>query len=118
MLVTAVPPEEATTTPPPPAADDDVAPAIGPGGAGSSVLVLFFMPLLVTLPLILLVVVVSSVAVAVGRGEATRFGSAPSRRTIHTWHKSTTHKVDAGKWRKVKDWAGVYPVTRETNCPT
>ena len=93
MCVTAVLAEEATTTPSPPAADDvDAVPAIGPDGAGLSGLVLLFMPPLVAFPPILLVVVVPSTVVAAGRGEATRFGSAPSRRTIHTWHKSTTQR--------------------------
>lgn len=99
MCVTAVPAEEATTIPSPPAvdADDDDddgdAPAVGADGVASSGLVAFKPPL-VTFPLVLLVVVVPSVPVAVGRGEATRFGSAPSRRTIHTWHTFTTHNVE------------------------
>lgn len=84
MCVTPVPAKEATTIPSPlpPVADDDVATAVGPDGAASSGPLLFFVP-----PLFLFVVVATSVAVdvaAVGRGEATRFGSAPSRRTIHT----------------------------------
>ena len=84
MCATAVPPEEATTVRSPPAVDNDVALAIGPDGADSSGPVLFFMSPLVTSPMILLVAVVPSVAVAVGRGDATRLGNAPSRRTIHT----------------------------------